>query len=154
MQALNASVELAGFDPASDGRVVYGAVMDWALESGLATLFALEDGTASLYLSSGGGVIGGGFHEPVRHAAKAFLISFEAHVASMSPDPTGEPPPGGMTDLRALTIRGRLVSRAPTQHFGLMQHPMSDSFHAGQNLIAALRQIADKAGPARGAQPP
>jgi len=144
MQALHATAELAGFDPSTSGRFVYGGIMDWTLESGLATLFTLEDGTASLYLSSGGGVIGGGFHQPVREAARVFLLSFEPHVASMSADPTGEPPEYGMTDLRALTPQGRLVMRAPTQELGRGRHPMSDTFHAGQGLIAALRAIASE----------
>ena len=53
--ALEATSNLAGFDSSTPGRLVYGAIMDWSLDTGVATLFALEDGTASLSLSSGGG---------------------------------------------------------------------------------------------------
>ena len=115
--------------------------MDWALESGLATVFALEDGTGSVYLSSGGGVIGGGFHEPVRQAVRAFIVAFEPFVAAMAADADGKPPPTGYTDLRALTVRGRLVVRGATDDFGNGRHPMSSVFHAGQAVITLLRQL-------------
>jgi hypothetical protein len=140
-RALGATAELAGFTAHPPDRTVYGAVMDWALDGGgLATVFALEDGTGSLYLSSGGGVIGGQFHESIRQAVRAFILSFEPFVASMAPDPDGSPPPAGFTDLRALTAEGRRVVRAPTGDFGQGRHPMSNVFHAGQALITALRQ--------------
>jgi hypothetical protein len=132
---------LARFSPAPEGRAVYGAIMDWALDRGLATVFGLEDGTGSLYLSSGGGVIGGGFHEPVREAVHAFILAFEPFVETMTPDVEGEPPPPGYTDLRALTLRGRLIARATTDDFGNGRHPMSKVFHAGQAVITALRQV-------------
>lgn len=140
-QALGAPADWAGFSPAPAGRVVYGAVMDWGLDRGLATVFALEDGTGSLYLSSGGGVIGGQFHESVRQAVRTFIAAFEPFVETMAADAEGEPPPSGFTDLRALTLRGRLVVRAATDEFGSGRHPMSGVFHAGQAVITALRQI-------------
>jgi hypothetical protein len=143
-QALSVSPETAGYTPTEPAHQVYGAILDWGLESGaLATIVALEDGTASLYLSSGGGIIGGGFHEPVRQAVAAFLHSIEQHIADMEPDPTGEPPQAGSTDLRALTPAGRLVIRAPTDSFGSGRHLMSEAFFAGQALIGALRQATE-----------
>lgn len=39
---------------------IYGFIMDWDIGNGIATLVAYKTGDASLYLSSGGGVIGGG----------------------------------------------------------------------------------------------
>jgi hypothetical protein len=140
-QALAASPALAGFEISGSDRVVYGAVMDWARDTGVATLFALEDGTGSLYLSSGGGVIGGGFHEPVRQAVRAFILAFEPFAGAMVSDDDPSLPPPGFTDLRALTTRGRLVVRAPTDELGTGRHPMSAVFHAGQSVITAIRQV-------------
>jgi hypothetical protein len=141
-QALQATPELAGLSSVPDARVIYGALLDWALdEGGVATVFTLQDGTASLYLSSGGGIIGGGFHEPVRIAVRGFLLAFEPFLDTMLPDSDDAPPPSGYTDLRALTTRGRLVVRASTDDFGKRRHPMSDVFHAGQTVITALRQL-------------
>jgi hypothetical protein len=45
--------------------------MDWSMDRGVATVVALSDGTASIYLSSGGGSIGGGqSHELIRKEAR------------------------------------------------------------------------------------
>src|SRR2546430_10376917 len=37
-------------------------LMDWNVGGSVATLVAFDDGTVSLYLSSGGGIIGAGAH--------------------------------------------------------------------------------------------
>jgi hypothetical protein len=42
------------------GDSVHSVLMDWHVTNGTATVFAAADGTASLYLSSGGGFLGGG----------------------------------------------------------------------------------------------
>src|SRR3970040_739511 len=43
--------------------VVYGVIMDWEMGGAVATTVSYQTGDASLYLSSGGGVIGGGQHQ-------------------------------------------------------------------------------------------
>jgi hypothetical protein len=55
--------------------------MDWSMDNGTATLVAYDDGTTSLYTSTGGGVIGAGSHGEVRDAAEAFEIA-ERHITS------------------------------------------------------------------------
>jgi hypothetical protein len=139
---MSSTPELAGWAAQPEGRLVYGGILDWALDRGMATLFALDDGTASLYWSTGGGVIGGKFHESVNRAAKEFVLSFEPFVGNMEPDVTGEPGPRGATDLRALTSGGRLVVRATTDEFGNGHHLMSGVFNSAQALIFELSQIA------------
>jgi len=124
------------------GGQVYGGLLDWNLGSGLATLFVLSDGTASLYLSGSGGVLGGQSHLAVRDAGRRFLATLEQLLPRMGPDPTGQKPPDGMTDLRALTPRGRYVARVATELLGRGQHPMAAGFHAAQAVIAELRKVA------------
>src|SRR5688572_16293166 len=68
-----------GVDPESisvpDGEQWSGAAvaaMELDLAGGTATIVAIADGTVSMYLSSGGGVIGAGEHAAVRIAADHF----------------------------------------------------------------------------------
>lgn len=144
-QALSSTADLAGWTTPPARRHVYGGMLDWGLDRGTATLFALDDGTASLYLSSGGGVLGGGFHDSVRDSARAFIASFEPFLDRMDPDGEGATPPGGSTDLRALTLTGRLYVRIPNSEFiGPPQHPMAVVFEAGQALITQLRMVATR----------
>src|SRR5918999_4199616 len=58
---------------------VWAALMEWGIDDELAMLVTIADGTVSLYLSSGGGVIGSGADDNVRRAAAAFLDAAEAH---------------------------------------------------------------------------
>ena len=142
-QILELTPEAAGFSPAAEGRTVYRAIMDWPVAGAVATVVALEDGTASIYLSSGGGVIGGDAHPAVAQAARTFILSLENYLPAMVDDPDGALPPAGMTDLRALTTNGLRSVRAPTAELGEFRHPLANAFHAGQNLLGALRQLAE-----------
>jgi len=56
-----------------DQTIVYGVIMDWGMPDAIATIVSYQTGDASLYLSSGGGVIGGGKHENVSVAAKELV---------------------------------------------------------------------------------
>src|SRR5258706_9121922 len=58
----------------------WAAVMDWGVTNGTAPVVAISDGTASIYLSSGGGSIGGGeaitrFPNPLRKGVRRGSIS-------------------------------------------------------------------------------
>lgn len=117
--ALDLRARVFGLDPASAGLAptgrhprVYGAVLETGLDRGWFTLVALADGTTSLYLSSGGGVIGAGEHERVAAASLAFVDVVERHLDSYGPDPGDAPPAGGRAILRALTYDGRVAVEA------------------------------------------
>ena len=78
--AFNATEEQIGVQFPADQTKIYGVIMDWDLGEGTATLVAFLSGDASLYLSSGGGVIGGGGHENVKQAVNAFITKAEKYL--------------------------------------------------------------------------
>jgi hypothetical protein len=53
---------------------VQAVLMDWRLGNGTATVLAAMDGTGSMYLSSGGGFIGGGQKDPALREAALFAV--------------------------------------------------------------------------------
>src|SRR5512146_322436 len=61
--------ERFGLEATSSPTEPWGVVMDWGVPGGTATVMALTDGSASIYLSSGGGYLGGQNQESVRTAA-------------------------------------------------------------------------------------
>jgi hypothetical protein len=63
---LHASAEQIGITPV---RGVWGVIMERGYKKGVATVVALADGTANLYISSGGSVVGGREYPPTRLAA-------------------------------------------------------------------------------------
>lgn len=71
---------------------VWGFVMDMTFPRGTASIVSLADGTRSLYTSTGGGVIGGGFHEPVAAASNRLLSILESHLDHLEADARTQPP--------------------------------------------------------------
>jgi hypothetical protein len=120
--------------------------MEMGFPNGIATLVALADGTTSLYTSTGGGIIGGGFHQAVAAATHAFLNCVEEHITELRPDPDTALPASGLAIIRALTYTGRLSAEAPEDDLGHGRHQLSPVFHAGHQVITQLRMI-DEARP-------
>jgi hypothetical protein len=75
----------SGLDRFTAGRTVWGALMEMGYPNGAATLVSLADGTTSLYTSTGGGTIGGGFHAQVAAATQSFLAAVEDHLSLLAP---------------------------------------------------------------------
>jgi hypothetical protein len=80
-----------GFTPASvglklidDPTAAYGVVMDWGHSSAVVTVTGFLSGDASIYFSSGGGILGGRGHESVRLAANAFVAEAQKRLPAMS----------------------------------------------------------------------
>ena len=66
-RALKVTPSELGLEPDPQAPI-HGVIMETGYPEAVATLVCLRDGTVSLYLSTGGGVIGGGGHESVRAA--------------------------------------------------------------------------------------
>lgn len=140
--------QIFNLDPASVGLgqgpthpVVWGALMETGYPRGTASLVALADGTTSLYLSTGGGIIGGGFHQDVATATHAFLADLERHLPELRPDPGAALPAKGQVIIRALTYTGRMSAEASEDDLGHGRHQLSAVFHAAHRVITELRLI-------------
>ncbi len=113
---------LAMRNPKLAADPVYIVLMDWHVENGTASVLAGVDGTASIYLSSGGGFLGGGQRYPeVREAAlRAVQIATESKPQFEAVRNTDLPPRGevyfyiatnsGLS--RATAYEARLIDRS------------------------------------------
>jgi hypothetical protein len=142
-QILDLDPGTAGLPQGPGHRVLWGALMETGYLRGTATLVALADGTTSLYLSTGGGILGGGFHQSVADATRAFLAILEQHLPALHPDPDTALPAEGRVILRALTYAGRLTAEASEDELGYGRHQLSAVFHAGHRVITGLRLIEE-----------
>jgi hypothetical protein len=138
--------QLLALDPAAAGIAptaalprVWGLVYEMGLETGTATVVSLADGTTSLYLSNGGGVVGAGEHAPVAAATRALLVLVEEHLDAFAPDDGDSLPGAGTVAMRALTYGGRRIASAAEEELGEHRHPLSPVFYAGQDVITAIR---------------
>jgi hypothetical protein len=126
------------------GRV-WGVLMEMGFPEGWASLVALADGSASLYLSSGGGVIGGGSHEEVKKAAleACTLAGAFEDLPRVTEYPT---PPDGRTRFYLLTVDGVRTAEEAEDVLGAGNNPLSPLFFAGQSVITQLRLISQSRG--------
>ncbi|MDB6035820.1 MAG: hypothetical protein JWM16_6158 [Verrucomicrobiales bacterium] len=127
--------------PDGDPTVVRGVVMDWSLGSGVATLIAIDDGTVSLYLNPGGGVIGAGTHPAVARAAAAFRQEgLRVRHAFIETSSFSAPGPDSMafyilTD--AATLKSGVVA---ADQIGKTGDPLGPLGAAAQALLTEVRR--------------
>ena len=136
----NSRVKL-GLPPTPTSTQPWGVIMDWGLAEGTATVVALSDGNASIYLSSGGGFIGGISHESIRKAAqKMVAIAAEcqpqAHAATTYPLPKPS-----QISFYLLTDKGIFAANASEEELSSHRHPLSKLSDAGQNILTQYRLI-------------
>jgi len=135
-----------GVDPATivvpDGEPWSGAAMA-AMEVGagtaIATIVAIADGTVSMYVSTGGGVIGAGGHAAVRAAADRFRnVTADSHglLESTMDFPL---PELGQVRFQARTFDGAWTGVAPEAALRSGRHPLSALYAAGQDLLTEIR---------------
>lgn len=141
-QALTGSRTTFSLDPSPTDAPVWGVLMEIGYPEGMATLLSMSDGSASLYFSGGGGVIGGIGHENVRRAATAFVRLANVHRSSMNTTKTFPLPRAGRTIFYALTDSGVFTAEADENALGEEQHTLSHLFYGGQDVITELRLVS------------
>ena len=141
-QALTTNRTEVGIPPAAAGPA-WGTLMETGYDGATATLFALSDGTTSLYFSNGGGVIGGQAHEAVRRANEAFLNQANHSLQHLERCETYQIPEPAHTVFYVLTDSGILTGGALENDLGYGRHALSLLFHAGHEVISQLRLISD-----------
>jgi hypothetical protein len=118
----------------------FGVLMETGYAEGVAvSLLALADGTASLYFSNGGGIIGAGQKERPAIAARS-LVAFAAHnMNQMKPTADYPLPEQHRTRFYLLTSQGVFTADALEQELGENRHVLSPLFYAAQTLIHEIR---------------
>jgi hypothetical protein len=116
--------------------------MDWGLEEAVATITGFTSGDASLYVSSGGGVIGGGGHEDVREAAMHFVEVAQERVRWMQPTREFPLPRIGRVKFYVLTGGGVLTTDVRVEP---IEASYAALWNAGQMLLAAIRESDGRA---------
>lgn len=120
---------------------VFGVIMDWDLGDGIVTLISYETGDASMYLSTGGGVIGGGKYENVRAISKGFIAKAQYFLEKSFKTDTNPLPQKDYIKFYFLTNKGKFIAE---EHMSNMENGSSnwlDFFEEGNKLISELRSI-------------
>ena len=140
--ALGITRQKAGLGATYAATEPWGVIMDWVVSDATATVVAFSSGHASIYLSTGGGFIGGESHESVRNAAKKMV----AVAADCQPHthPTSEYPLPQKQDevlFYLLTDAGIFTADALKEDLSNYHHPLWQLHDAAQGIITEYRLI-------------
>ncbi len=128
--------------PAVKDRNVHVVVMDWHLTSGLATVVVAFDGSASIYLSNGGGFIGGGQKSAaVRATAMRAIEAAEQALANFQPVSTADLPERGNVYFYARTDSGLMRAVASEKALSEGKDAMTALGGAMQTIVTQYRLI-------------
>jgi len=125
-------------------HIVWGVIMETGFDSGSFSLVTLADGTASLYLSTGGGTIGAGEHEAVRTAVGHYLTGAQHFVVRARPVDKYPLPLNGNVTFYFLTFDGISAYSAAEDKLGNGDDDFSDLFYAAHTVITEIREIEEK----------
>jgi hypothetical protein len=145
-QALHSSLDrmkplTPDFGPAKPSA----AVMDLSVSNGVATVVAYVDGTASIYLSSGGGYIGGGQrHESIRSAGQHMLSTVAQSQPMMHLTEDFPLPQKGHVNFYLVTGSGVFTAGGPEAECRSPKHPLLKLYAAAQEVITQYRLISPR----------
>jgi hypothetical protein len=142
-QALTIAPFLTEAHPELGAQPAVGAMLELGLEKAVVSLFASAVGDASLYFSTGGGVIGGVGHERVRDAARRFVAAVGREAAQLRHG-VGAPPAEGELVVHAMTPTGLREVRGAMGEFERGAHPLSALFALGNALITEMRLASER----------
>lgn len=132
-------------DPHAQIRVV---LMEMGMSDAVATFACYADGTASLYLSTGGGVIGGGEHESVRTACLEMmsLTNKYAHdfIAACNRVSAFPFPAEGEVFFYLVTGEGVYQARCREDALEAQRDPFSALFNNCHAVMTEVRKIDEQ----------
>jgi hypothetical protein len=142
---LHTSAAKAGLTPE---RGVWGVLMERGYAKGTATFVALVDGTASMYLSTGGAAVGGKAYTPARAAAlKLVARAADAQAATVPVADKFPKPTQGRVRFYVLTnggVRTAEVDAIPGHGDAGIEGPLAALLAAGDDLVAGLQEATSK----------
>ena len=121
---------------------VYACMMDFGMSGHMFSVIANSTGDASLYSTSQFGIIGGGAHESVRDAGRAFIRVAEENFDLSSPtDDIGYGSPENVR-FYFLTFDGLRKVDTPVSDLGDENSQCYGLHNAGQELLGELRMAS------------
>jgi predicted Abi (CAAX) family protease len=127
----------------TDKTVVYGVIMDWEMGGATVTIVSYQTGDASLYLSSGGGVIGGGQHKNVNSAAKQFVSLAQTFLDKATKTETTTLPTTDQVKFYLLTNNGIYVGQDIMNNFENNSSEWLKLFEEGNKVLTELRMTTE-----------
>ncbi len=118
---------------------VLAVLMETGYAEAVATLVSVADGSASLYLSNGGGIMGAGEYQQVRDSSIALVNLAAKNLGQFKPTSTFPLPEIGYTRFYVITSSGVYSEAVLEQDLGGENHELSAVFFQGHELLSYIR---------------
>ena len=128
----------------TDQTKVYGVIMDWDLGEDAATFVSFSTGDASMYLSSGTMLIGGGQHQNVSTAAKAFVNKAQEYLYKTTKTDLTPLPDKNCVRFYFMTNKGKFTAQENFTNIDNHSSLWLPLFEEGNKVISELRLIQEK----------
>lgn len=122
---------------------VYGLVVDWNMGKAIATIVAFSTGDANMYISTGGGIIGGVQHEAVNKAAKASVGKAQEFLHKATHTNATPLPEDGQISFFLLTNNGLFTARETVTNFYNASSIWIPLFDRVNEVIGALKAVQE-----------
>ncbi|MFI5196864.1 MAG: hypothetical protein ACHQD8_07220 [Chitinophagales bacterium] len=113
--------------------------MDWNMGDTLVTLVSFITGAASMYLSSGGGVLSSGNNPSAGEAASELVTLAQNYIYNAVPVNTFDLPPGGCVRFYLLTNHHKLAAQEQVIYFDNGSSPWLPLFEKANEVITEMR---------------
>ena len=126
-----------------DGETaVYSAVMDWDMGNDIVTLITPMTGEATLYVKSGGGIIGSGKYPAVSSAAQHFTSAAQIHLVHATPASSTPLPQRNCVQFFLLTNNGKFSGTDLLTNIDNKTSLWLPLFEEANKVIAEMRATA------------
>lgn len=144
MQLRNAILATAasatGFEPTAELPNVWGVLVETGFPDTIATIYAVVDGSANLYLGNGKGVSGSADNQQLAAASRSLLSECELWSKGMTVVNAFPLPANGRVRFYVQTYRGVLTAEAGEQELAGGKHGLSSLFNHAQKVLTHLRE--------------
>lgn len=124
---------------------LFGMVMDWDIGEGdIATLVTFTTGDASMYLSSGGGVIGGGQHKKVRDEVEEYIALAQEYLPKAIKTESTPLPDKDCINFYFRTIEGTFHSSVTMREIDSRTSDWMKLFESANDVISELRKTTEQ----------
>ena len=141
--AFQVSPKDLGLPMQENKTMVYGIIMDWGMPNATATIVSYQTGDASLYLSSGGGIIGGGKHENVSNAAKELVTLAQKYLNDATITQTTPLPKEDNIKFYILTNKGIYVGQEEIENLENRSSKWLELFEEGNKVLNEIRKTSE-----------
>ena len=129
--------------PSEDLPRVWGFMMEMVISQTWVTLVCIADGAVSIYIGSGGSIIGAGEHDSVRKSARECLKKSEEILEHLKKFDPAHIQNERNIKFHVLTYDGIRSDEVETKEIESEKHYLSELYYSAQSVITEVRSVKE-----------